>query len=240
MPPKISKLFISGFILLIALFFLLYFGFSQSKKIEGIGEPCGGFAGFKCKSDLACVYKDNYPDATGYCTPSFRSYIKGIINKLSWIRGADGPEFIKEKVYTVSEFSDANLKDVEVKIRGVVDKSLAMCTLIACSERNPCCNSCSAELIIRDKIGLDNEDFIDDLILQGSTEVLACGGNECSMTCTGPFEVGIEYIFTGILKSDGLIDRFEIIDYRRDLVDGFANGLYKPTPWARAHLTYSV
>ncbi len=36
-------------------------------RIKGVGEMCGGIAGFMCEEGLECKMEGNYPDAAGTC-----------------------------------------------------------------------------------------------------------------------------------------------------------------------------
>ena len=77
-----------------------------------------------------------------------------------------------------------------VTIRGIVQMSnFVTCTEEECSEDNPCCNSCTAELELTGKesrIAISGKD-------------IGCSGDICSLTCE-PMLVGNTYDVNGVLK----------------------------------------
>ena len=58
-------------VLAIVLTLLVLFGVFFYLTRDEYGKQCGGFAGetgeLQCPSYLKCVYKDNFPDASGVC-----------------------------------------------------------------------------------------------------------------------------------------------------------------------------
>lgn len=83
-----------------------------------------------------------------------------------------------------------NGTSVLIKAKPVV--GLAMCTLMACSPANPCCNNCSAEF----RLISTSSEYVS---LNGSADFpVGCSGNECNYmdNCT-PFDGSSEYYIRG-------------------------------------------
>ncbi len=130
-----------------------------------------------------------------------------------------------ENIYSVSKFLDPGVvRGEEVKVKGVADAGMLMCTLIACSKADPFCNICSGELAIRDKSDTAKGNLIKNVVIEGSKERLSCFGKENSITCNGPLTIGQEYIFTGIL--DGEIKYYD--NGEPYIVDTFVIRKYEP------------
>ncbi|MFH1978441.1 MAG: hypothetical protein ABIJ92_03885 [Candidatus Aenigmatarchaeota archaeon] len=84
-----------------------------------------------------------------------------------------------------------NLIDTKITVKGTSVAPSAVCTLIACTDEEPCCNDCGGRL------SLEGEDST--LQLRKGGDPIECSGSNCVMYCKD-FETGKEYELTGILK----------------------------------------
>jgi hypothetical protein len=96
----------------------------------------------------------------------------------------------------------------KVLVSGKADASKPICTLRACMPENPCCNSCSGNLVLKDG---------GELLIRGSYngKEIGCRGDECNLTCF-PLERGRTYRVYGTLEEeDGkiylIIESFDAI-----------------------------
>ncbi len=78
----------------------------------------------------------------------------------------------------------------EITLRGNISMTKSKCTKQMCREDNPCCNICSAELILNQE----------DASIKIEGESIGCRGNNCAMNCT-PKENHL-YTIKGIFKGD--------------------------------------
>ncbi|MDO8480948.1 MAG: hypothetical protein Q7S65_03970, partial [Nanoarchaeota archaeon] len=86
--------------------------------------------------------------------------------------------------------SPENYSGKTLTLLATPEPGLTRCTMMACSEENPCCNSCGGQLTIGG---------ISGIVIEGST----CSGNECNLSCS-PMEQGVSYSITGTLsQKDG-------------------------------------
>lgn len=86
-----------------------------------------------------------------------------------------------------------------VNVRGIVHTDKMMCTKMACSEDDPCCNGCRSGMI------LDSEGV--KIYLDG----IECTGNNCEMDCQGLVD-GKEYTIRGTYS---VRRNFKFIEYMR-------------------------
>ena len=81
-----------------------------------------------------------------------------------------------------------------ITVRGIAEADArVLCTLMACSHENPCCNMCGAALQLCDAGSC--------ITLSGtySGRQVGCSGNECGLTCF-PLEQGRIYQVIGVWK----------------------------------------
>jgi hypothetical protein len=79
----------------------------------------------------------------------------------------------------------------DVVITGYLRQGPAICTEMACSADDPCCNACNAAMVI------------DQLEIQG----LGCGGDSCKLECNAPDGANVQ--LWGTITWDGYGPRFE-------------------------------
>ena len=85
----------------------------------------------------------------------------------------------------------------EIQIKGIVDSvGMKACTRMACSDDDPCCNTCTGRM----GIVSDSNELLTDI---------ECNGNECEMTC-GDFILGQENVLNGVLIEKGSSIIFEV------------------------------
>jgi len=77
-----------------------------------------------------------------------------------------------------------------VAIEAAPEPGPVRCTLMVCSQENPCCNSCGSSLVIKSSRG--------DILIEGGS----CKGDECSLSCS-PFAQGEKASISGIFKASG-------------------------------------
>lgn len=119
---------------------------------EQEGDGCGGFVPphmvRACSPELSCVFRPFIADAPGTC----------------------------RNVATVDEIA-ANPTDYDgmrVSIDGYVNIGPAICTQMACTPDDPCCNSCGASQVLA-----DTESAFDGIDLMKDGETMGCGGDSC-------------------------------------------------------------
>jgi hypothetical protein len=128
---------------------------SQCVPFVGEGESCGGFAPpphvDACAPEFTCVYRPFVADAPGKC----------------------------RNVVTVEELrNNPDQWDGErVSIDGYINTGYAICTQMACTVDNPCCNSCGASQTLDDD---QNSGTREGLTLVKDGETIGCGGNNCT------------------------------------------------------------
>lgn len=141
----------------------------------GEGEGCGGFAPPRyvdaCAPELRCVYRPFVADAPGRC----------------------------RNVVTVEELraNPDQWDGVRVSIDGVMNTGYAICTQMACTPDNPCCNSCGASQTLLDDASPGAREGL-TLIQDGET--LGCGGNNCNYQDNCSVEDG-EYRVLGVFNA---------------------------------------
>ncbi len=97
------------------------------------------------------------------------------------------------------------LQREKVAVKGTATARL-ICTQIACRPENPCCNSCSGDLILESGNNTLNLDFRDS--------ASGCSGDSCNVDCQ-PLEKDEEYRLEGILgKSNGELV-LEVTEHRK-------------------------
>lgn len=127
---------------------------SECVAFVGEGESCGGFAPPQyinaCDPALTCVYRPFIADAPGRC----------------------------RNVATVAELeaNPAAYEGKRVSIDGYLNTSYAICTQMACTQENPCCNSCGASQKLDDH-QLTTNGGLELIGADGGT--YGCGGNNC-------------------------------------------------------------
>ncbi len=81
-----------------------------------------------------------------------------------------------------------------VTVNGTASANI-VCTQMACTSENPCCNTCGGDLFLRSDNG--------SLMLEFPNSTGSCSGNNCNITCQ-PLERGKDYKLEGAVgKSDG-------------------------------------
>lgn len=140
------------------------------------GAHCGGFTpphmAESCPPDLQCVFRPFIADAPGTCRRNVT-------------------------VADITANPDA-FDGLRVNIDGHVTTGPARCTRMACSEANPCCNSCGASQEISDVpasgqgislAGADGSNF-------------GCSGNECTYADNCDIEVdsNVQYRVVGVVR----------------------------------------
>jgi len=86
-------------------------------------------------------------------------------------------------------------KGKEINVSGVADAGRTMCTLIFCSEENPCCNSCSGNSVLKDG------EYAIEIRGEYNGKVVGCSGDNCNISCY-PMERGKKYKVTGIFEKE--------------------------------------
>lgn len=164
---------------------------SVCKPFAGEGESCGGFRPAHlvqmCSPTHACVAPyDIIADIPGRC-------------------GA---------MTTVAEVlaNPAKFDGRFIAIRGVIDAGAAMCTKMACSPANPCCNACGASLRIYDSSS--DVGTIEGLYLSEDAQDLGCGGNECTWRDHCAVEPGNHWVSGWFRMEDGGITPRLSLDQR--------------------------
>ena len=81
-----------------------------------------------------------------------------------------------------------------ITVEGIAAIGLERCTLMACTQEQPCCNSCAANLILTGDGA--------NITVSGEWEgkEVGCEGNDCGLTCW-PLEEGKRYSVSGIWNS---------------------------------------
>ncbi|MBM4389018.1 MAG: hypothetical protein FJ088_14855, partial [Deltaproteobacteria bacterium] len=88
----------------------------------------------------------------------------------------------------------AGYNGAPVYLTGDVKVGPAMCTLMACSPENPCCNSCGASMEIYDGSGMIE-------LNSGGIGQVGCGGNECTyMNNCKPFSPDPGFLIWGKIQ----------------------------------------
>lgn len=187
---------------------------------DGVGQACGTLGAAECADGLLCKWGDDYQlayaDHPGQChtedwcesdesaeqdcanvphvaTPGYWSCEEFAC---SWNTGVyvecGDPRDGYTAIHGPDEVAAHTGEQVQLTWSAVAS-DLAMCTKMACSEDNPCCNQCSA--------GVE----FDGIRLHASSgiEALGCSGNECSVSesCTYPDESLVTVY--GIVSEDG-------------------------------------
>ncbi len=97
-----------------------------------------------------------------------------------------------------------NFVDKTVTIKGKTSLSdLVRCTLQFCSEENPCCNSCSGNLVLKSE----------NIQIELTGKEIKCTGTNCDITCS-PLQKNKEYIITGKFSEQNSKYSLEITDYK--------------------------
>ena len=153
-----------------------------------LGDSCGGrtvIPAHGCLDGLVCQGPGLASDRTGTCQPAVSPITEVSLGSLV----ADPASYAGQLV-TVTD---------------VVSSTLAMCTKMACSVTNPCCNACSANLQFQ----------------HGGTSVqlggLSCPGNECTWEANCPYAAGTWATVTGTVVVDtfggSTSTRIEVTDH---------------------------
>lgn len=85
----------------------------------------------------------------------------------------------------------SQLQNQTVTLEGKAVAGLTMCTQIACSDQNPCCNTCQASLKLTNGKNSIQLRF---------PENGGCSGTNCQLNCT-PLNQGENYTVTGQIKT---------------------------------------
>lgn len=114
----------------------------------------------------------------------------------------------EEKVYSVEEALNnyQELKGQSIILNGEIVQGKSVCTQVYCGPENPCCNSCSAPLELRNGT---------EIALTG--DEIGCSGNSCSLNCT-PIK-GKIYRVEGEIQNQNGRKSFQVSDYREVAVD---------------------
>jgi hypothetical protein len=162
---------------------------SICKDFAKEGESCGGFRMAHlvshCSPDFACVAPyDLIADIPGHC-----GAMTTVAEVLADPRAFEG-RFIA--------------------VKGVIDPGAPYCTKIACSQENPCCNGCSANLRLFDAV---SEIGSSGLYLDEDGAALGCsGGNECTWESTCTLERGNYWVAGWFrLEDGGVTPRLDIV-----------------------------
>ncbi|MFT7621736.1 MAG: hypothetical protein ACI9WU_000901 [Myxococcota bacterium] len=128
------------------------------------GESCGGFV---------------MPQYFTMCAPTEQCMGPGFIADLPGSCGAQVA--VSDLQQNPSKF-DGRF----VAIQGVVAAGIAMCTKMACSQENPCCNSCGAGQHLYGKDPGSFPNGSDGIEIHQDDQQMGCGGNECTYmdSCT--------------------------------------------------------
>lgn len=150
------------------------------KPFAAEGESCGGFRPASmvrmCSPAYACVAPYNIiADIPGHC---------GVMTTVAQVL-ADPKKF------------DGRY----IAIQGVIDAGAAMCTKMACSMANPCCNACGADLRLYDDP--THVGTIEGLYLAEADAHLGCGGNECTWRDHCAVEPGNHWVSGWFRMEDG-------------------------------------
>ena len=114
----------------------------------------------------------------------------------------------EERVYSVEQALNnyQELKDDSIILKGEIVQGESVCTQVYCGPENPCCNSCSASINLRNGT---------DIALTG--EEIGCSGNSCSLNCK-PVE-GKIYRVEGEMQNQNGRKSFRVSDYEEVAVD---------------------
>lgn len=156
------------------------------KNYAAEGESCGGFRMADrvrfCSSEFECVGPhDIIADIPGHC----------------------GEMTTVAEVVTDPRAFEGHF----VAIKGVVDPNAPGCTKIGCSDANPCCNQCTANLRVYD----DSTQFgTEGIYLSEEGTALGCTGNECNTRDNCALAPG-NYWVAGWLRLDGGAPRLDVV-----------------------------
>jgi len=108
-----------------------------------------------------------------------------------------------DDIYSVEEAVQNfdSLEGEEIVIQGEAVQGKQICTNIYCGSDNPCCNSCSASIKLRNGT---------EIPLQG--DELGCSGNSCQINCTPV--TGEVYSVTGYLDEKSSEKFFKVNDFK--------------------------
>jgi len=86
--------------------------------------------------------------------------------------------------------SKDSLLGERITVIGTADVYRMICTMVMCTEDDPCCNACGGSLGLKDAK--------EKIMLSGEYEGVkaGCGGNNCEQTCH-PLEIDKKYEVTG-------------------------------------------
>lgn len=157
------------------------------KDYAAEGESCGGFRMANlvrhCSAELSCVAPYTIiADIPGHC-----GELTTVAEVLADPTGFDG-RFIA--------------------IQGVFDPNAAACTKIGCSDANPCCNQCIAQMRVYDHEG---EFGTEGIYLSGEGVALGCGGNQCTWRDHCAVEPGNYWVAGWFRLDDGGSPRLDIV-----------------------------
>lgn len=146
------------------------------------GEGCGGFVPANmvrmCEPELQCVAPMWIADIPGRC----------------------GVQVTVQQLLDDPKAWDGRF----VAIDGFVANSLAYCTKMACSEANPCCNTCGAEQRVYDA-ELEYPAYNQGIGLLEDGDRWSCNGNECTWSDNCTAEAG-RWLLAGWFHYDGEYD----------------------------------
>ncbi len=110
----------------------------------------------------------------------------------------------KKEAYAIDyvQNNSETLKNQKVKIKGNLAKGPSMCTQMACTGNNTCCNTCSSSVYL----GEDRQ-----ILLKG--ENIGCSGTNCEMNCTP--ETDQKYTVKGVLSESAKGLGLEVENYGR-------------------------
>lgn len=155
----------------------------ECTEFSAPGEGCGGFVPphfvRRCDPDHACVVRPHIADVPGRCS------VKTTVDEVLANPAAFAGEY--------------------VAIDGFVNHTFAICTQLACSPENPCCNSCGAGQLLFDAEGERASDR-GLRLLDSERGEYHCGGNNCSVgdSCTVP---NTEHRVFGFVRyNDGFLE----------------------------------
>lgn len=114
----------------------------------------------------------------------------------------------EKRAYSVEQALNnyQELKGQPIILKGEIVQGQSLCTKIYCGPENPCCNTCSAPLELKNGT---------EILLTG--DEIGCSGNSCSLNCT-PI-AGKIYRVEGEIQNQNGRKSFQVSDYREVAVD---------------------
>lgn len=92
-----------------------------------------------------------------------------------------------------------------ITVEGKIDSTDTKCTMLQCSDSDPCCNTCSSNLVVEGNKSVQLSGYYDG-------KRIGCNGTNCDMDCT-PVKPGEKYYLRGNVKMFDGTPYIELYDY---------------------------